>query len=116
MAKAEKEFLRQRRLEAGHTLSDEDLDPKYAASKLPNREVGARLKSQLFALSKEPELCCIGLFRYLDLSSVTVFSIDKAVAAIATSSDLPLQTKLPVSYFRKVTWAVLGKIWKNFRT
>lgn len=97
MAKAEKEFLRQCRLEAGHSLSDEDLDPNFAASKVPNREVGTRLKSQLFALSKEPELCCIGLFRYLDLSSVTDFSIDQAMAALATSPARPLQTKMPVS-------------------
>ena len=98
MAKAEREFLRHRRLEAGHTLSDEELDPMYAASKLPNREVGSRLKSQLFALSKEPELCCIGLFRYLDLSNVTEFSIEKAIAALAISPDHPLDTKLPVSF------------------
>ena len=97
MAKTEKEFLRQRRLEAGHKLSDEDLDPKFAASKLPNREVGARFKSQLFALSKEPELCCVGLFRYLDLSTATAFSIETAIVALASSPDLPLETKLPVS-------------------
>ena len=97
MAKAEKEFLRQRRLEAGHSLSDEDLDPKYAASKVPNREVGTRIRSQLFALSKEPELCCIGLFRYLDLSFATEFSVEKAIGALAISADKPLQTKLPVS-------------------
>ena len=99
MAKAEKEFLRQRRLEAGHSLSDEDLDPMYAASKVPNREVGTRIKSQLFALSKEPELCCIGLFRYLDLSKTTEFTIETAIAALAVSTDRPLQTKLPVSVF-----------------
>ena len=69
----------------------------FAASKLPNREVGARLKSQLFALSKEPELCCVGLFRYLDLSTAVDFTIEKSVAALAISPDLPLQTKMPVS-------------------
>ena len=99
LVKAEKAFLRQRRLEAGHKLSDEDLDPEYAASRLPNREIGSKIKSQLFALSKDPELCCIGLFRYLDLSNVTTFSIETAVAALAVSPDLPLQTKLPVRNF-----------------
>ena len=97
MAKAEKAFLRQRRLEAGHSVSDEELDPAFAASKLPSREVGTRIRSQLFALSKEPELCCIGLFRYLDLSTTTKFSIETAVAALAISPEFPLQTKLPVS-------------------
>ena len=97
MAKAEKNFLRQKRLESGRRLSEEDLDPKFASSRLPNREVGTNLRSQLFALSKEPELCCVGLFKYLDLSNLCKFNIETAVAALATSPDRPLQNKLPVS-------------------
>ena len=56
MAKAEKNFLRQKRLESGRRLSEEDLDPKFASSRLPNREVGTNLRSQLFAyLTRETE-------------------------------------------------------------
>ena len=98
MAKAEKDFLRQKRLESGRKLSEEDLDPEFAAGRIPNREAGTNLRSQLFALSKEPELSCVGLFRYLDLSTACNFKIEVAVASLATSPDRPLQTKMPVSF------------------
>ena len=97
LAKAERNYLRQKRLESGRKLSEEDLDPEFASSRLPSREVGTNLRSQLFALSKEPELCCVGLFKYLDLSNLCDFKIETAVAALATSPDYPLQNKLPVS-------------------
>lgn len=97
VAKAEREFLRARRLESGKGLSDEELDSEFATSRGPNREIGVNLRSQLFPLPKDVDLCCAGLFRYLKLDQTTQFTLAKALAVMDRGEDQPLETRLPVS-------------------
>ena len=95
MAKAEKDFLQKCRLEAGSDLTDAELDPEYSASRGPNRETGMNIRCQLFALSKDAETCCVGLFRYLSLGKPTEFTIAKSLTEMEKMKAF--DTRLPVS-------------------
>ena len=96
--------MRQCRLENNSGLTDTDLDPEFGESRGPNRETGMNLRCQIFALSKDTDVCCVGLFRYLGLDKPSDFSISKALAKM--NGDLKaFDTRLPVSNHKNlVSW------------
>ena len=98
LAKAEREFASKCRIENGRELSDTDLDPEYGNSRGPNHEHGMNIRCQLFALSKDPVACCIGLLRHLGLKADSSFGIARALAKLSDSTDRPFATHLPVRF------------------
>ena len=78
-------------------MTDLELDPEFGSSRGPNREPGMNLRCQLFALSREPEKCCIGLLRFLKIPNALTFDISTALANLS-STDRPFETHLPVSF------------------
>ena len=99
LAKAEKEFIRKHEFETGGSLSDLDLDPEYGSSRGPNHEPGMNIRSQLFALSRDPAKCCIGLLKHLSIDDPLTFSIATALANLHNKTDRPFETHMPVSLY-----------------
>ena len=80
-------------------MTDLDLDPEFGSSRGPNREQGMNIRSQLFALSRDPEKCCIGLLKHLSIDDPLKFGIAMALANLHNKTDRPFETHMPVRFY-----------------
>ena len=88
------------RLISGTDLTEKDLDPEFARgnSLIPTRDIGMNLRCQLFPVSRDETQSAAGLIRYLGISSVGEFNLEKACTHLINHESRPLDFHFPVIF------------------